>query len=100
MPNPDLEPPEVDIDYTPVRFMAALEIQWVALFFPSRYNWVDFTFIDLTIEHEQVLNNFNLTIAFMGFKLLLVYTYGDLNELRERLLKSRPMKVNITGGDQ
>ena len=75
------------------RWIFEFRQQWTGLFTPT--NWTDFTFVHLEIEHDQMLGNWNGTIALLGFSLFWRYTYDDQTKACQDMRASlRDMGIN------
>ena len=57
----------------------SFENQWAGVFMPTRHSWTDFTFIQLEIEHERCMANWNATVALLGFQWFVSYSEDNEN---------------------
>jgi hypothetical protein len=49
--------------------------QWPAVFRPTKHAWTDFSLIRIEIEHERYLENWNISLALLGFTLYVTWSY-------------------------
>lgn len=55
----------------------SFDSQWPAVFRPAKFAWTDFTFIQVEIEHERAMDNWNATVCILGFCFYVSYSYHD-----------------------
>lgn len=69
--------------------MSKLQVQtasdWWAVLQPWKANWSDLTLIQLTVEHDQVWESWEVHAALLGFHLWVLYPSGkdETNDPKE-----------------
>lgn len=53
------------------------ENQWAAVLRPSKFAWTDFTVIQIEVEHERAMDNWNATLGLLGFQFFVSYSYHE-----------------------